>query len=253
MTEAADGDRPRGRWVLAIVAVTLLVGGVAWLAFEQGRRSARSGAPADARRGLVLEAQLEQLQLENERLHSRVAELDMARRLDRDAYGEIERTLGDLQSRLSRQGDDLTFYRSIVSPADGIQGLRIQRLDLQPGTGPREVVLSLTLVQAMRHESNVSGLAQITIAGMQGETPAKYTVGELLGRPRAQLPFSFRYFQRLEQSVTLPEGFEPFEADVRLQSSKMRGPVQQSFPWKMTARAGQSSPDLRPESTTPEI
>jgi hypothetical protein len=253
VTAAADGERPRGRWVLAIVAFTLLVGGVAWLAFEQGRRSARAAAPAHARRGVVLEAQLDQLQLENERLHSRVAELDMARRLDRDAYGEIERTLGDLQSRLSRQGDDLTFYRSIVSPADGIQGLRIQRLDLQPGSGPREVVLSLTLVQAMRHESNVSGLAQITIAGMQGETPAKYTVGELLGRPRAQLPFSFRYFQRLEQSVTLPEGFEPFEADVRLQSSKMRGPVQQSFPWKMTARAGQPSPDHRPENASPEI
>ena len=251
MTEAADGDRPRRHWVIAILAVTLLVGGVAWLAFEQGRRSARDDAPGDAQRRVVLGAQLEQLQLENERLHSRVAELDMARRLDRDAYGEIERTLGDLQSRLSRQGDDLTFYRSIVSPADGIQGLRIQRLDLHPGTEPREVVLALTLVQAMRHESNVSGLAQITIAGMRGETPAKYTVGELLGRPQAQLPFSFRYFQRIEQSVILPEGFEPYEADVRLQSSKMRGPVQQSFPWKLAAPAGQPSPDLRPDSPFP--
>jgi hypothetical protein len=253
VTEGADGHHPRGRWVVAIAAMALLVCGIAWLAFEQGRRSARDGAPAEAQRRVVLEAQLEQLQLENERLHSRVAELDMARRLDRDAYGEIERTLGDLQSRLSRQGDDLTFYRSIVSPADGIQGLRIQRLDLHPGTGPREVVLSLTLVQAMRHESNVSGLAQITIAGMQGETPAKYTVGELLSRPRAQLPFSFRYFQRIEQQVTLPEGFEPYEADVRLQSSKMRGPVQQSFPWKVTARKAQPDPDLRQDGPLPPI
>ena len=58
----------------------------------------------------------------------------MARRLDRDAYGQVERTLGDLQSKLARQGDDLAFYRSIVSPADGVQGLRIQRFDVRSGT-----------------------------------------------------------------------------------------------------------------------
>jgi hypothetical protein len=183
----------------------------------------------------MLQEQFERVEAENQRLHARVAELEMARRLDRQAYGEIERTLGDLQSQLARQGDDLAFYRSIVSPADGIQGLRIQRLDVRPGATAREFVLRLTLVQAMRHESIVSGLAEVTLSGMRGDTPARYTVGELLGRPRTQLPFSFRYFQTLEQAVTLPEGFDPYETDVRLQSSKMRGPVQQAFPWKVAS------------------
>lgn len=249
MTESTAGERTRGRPALAIAGVLVLLAGTGGLAYDQGRRSARDESPAEAQARSVLEAQVEQLQLENERLHSRVAELDMARRLDRQAYGEIERTLGDLQSRLARQGDDLSFYRSIVSPADGIQGLRIQRLDVHAGAEPRQFVLSLTLVQAMRHESNVSGLAQITIAGMQGDVPTKYTVGELLDRPRAQLPFSFRYFQRIEQSVTLPEGFVPYETDVRLQSSKMRGPVQQSFPWKLTAGAASPPPELRQDGT----
>lgn len=233
MTESPGAHRLRSRRAAAILAALALAAAVAWLGYRWGR----DAASEDAGRRSVLEAQVEQLQLENERLHARVAELDMARRLDRQAYGEIERTLGDLQSRLARQSDDLTFYRSIVSPEDGIQGLRIQRLDVRPGTEPREYVLALTLVQAMRHESNVSGLAQVTIAGMQGDVPAKYTVGELIGQPRAQLPFSFRYFQRIEQSVTLPEGFVPYETDVRLQSSKMRGPVQQAFPWKPVERA----------------
>jgi hypothetical protein len=240
VTQTPGAENPRRRWAAAGLVALALAACAAWLGYQQGREAASD----DAGRRSVLEAQVEQLQLENERLHARVAELDMARRLDRQAYGEIERTLGDLQARLARQGDDLTFYRSIVSPEDGIQGLRIQRLDVRPGTQPREYVLALTLVQAMRHESNVSGLAQVTIAGMQGDVPARYTVGELIGRPRAQLPFSFRYFQRIEQSVTLPEGFEPYETDVRLQSSKMRGPVQQLFPWKPGQRA--SMPDESP-------
>jgi hypothetical protein len=237
---AEPAARPRWFWPVVVAAALAFALVVAWFAYGHGQRTAGHDAAVDAARRQLLEGQVEQLRQENERLHAKVAELDMARRLDSEAYGEIERTLGDLQSRLARQGDDLAFYRSIVSPADGIQGLRIQRLTVLPGEGPREFRLQLTLIQAMRHESNVSGLAQITLSGVQGELPRKYTVGELVGHPRAQLPFSFRYFQTLEQSVTLPDGFDPYEADVRLQSSKLLGgPVQEAFPWKV-AEQGQT-------------
>ena len=184
----------------------------------------------------MVQDQVEKLEFDNKRLHAKVGELEMARRLDRDAYGQVEATLGDLQSQLARQSDDLAFYRSIVSPVDGIQGLRIQRFEVLPGNEPRQVRLKLTLVQAMRHESIVAGLAQITLVGVKDDVPARFSVGDLLGKPRAELPFSFRYFQTIEQAVVLPEGFEPFEADVRVHSSKLRAPVQQAFAWKVAGQ-----------------
>jgi hypothetical protein len=235
--DARAGTSNRQLWSAALAlgfAAALLAG---WLAYSQGQRVAGRDVAADAEKLAVLEGQLERVEAENKLLHAKVAELEMARRLDRDAYGQVERTLGDLQSKLASQSDDLAFYRSIVAPADGIQGLRIQRFEVLPGGGQREVQLKLTLVQAMRHESIVSGLVQITLSGMRKDAPAKYTVGELLGRPRAQLPFSFRYFQTVEQAVTLPDGFDPYEIDVRVQSSKMNGPVQQAFPWKVEGQA----------------
>ena len=204
---------------------------------QQGQRSAGHDAAAAASQRTVLETQNERLQLQNQRLNAQVAELEMARRLDRDAYGQVESTLGDLQSRLARQSDDLAFYRSIVSPADGVQGLRIHRFEVQPGVNAGEYQLKLTLIQSMRHESVAAGFAQLVIHGMQGERPARHTVGELLGRPQAQLPFSFRYFQTIEQAVALPEGFEAFEVEVQVRSSKLRSPMQQSFPWKVGGQA----------------
>jgi outer membrane murein-binding lipoprotein Lpp len=219
--------------LITVLAVALLAGLAGWIGYVQGQRSAGHDAAAEASRRQVLEGQVEQLATSNKRLNAKVAELEMSRRLDRDAYGQVERTLGDLQSQLSRQSDDLAFYRSIVSPADGVQGLRIQRFEVLPGEKEREVRLKLTLVQAMRHESVVSGLAQITLVGTKADVSARYTVGELLGKPRAQLPFSFRYFQAIEQTVTLPEGFQAFEAEVEVHSSKLRSPVEQVFPWKV--------------------
>ena len=38
-------------------------------------------------------------------------------------------------------------------------------------------------------------------------------------------------------AVTLPEGFQAFEAEVQVRSSKLRFPMQQSFPWKPAGQA----------------
>jgi hypothetical protein len=220
--------------VLASLAVAA---GIFWMGHRQGQLAAGHDAAAAARARRALESEVSRLESGNSKLNARVAELEMARRLDREAYGQVERTLGDLQSRLARQSDDLAFYRSIVSPADGVQGLRIQRFAVRPGTQPQEFVIEVTLIQAMRQDSTASGLVQVVVQGMEGTRPASYSVGQLLGRPHAQLPFSFRYFQTIQKSVTLPDAFQPFEVEVAVQSGSLRSPLRQSFPWKVTNAA----------------
>lgn len=222
------------RW-LVVAAAACVIGLLIVLAYNRGQASAGLSAAQVALERRELIAKADRLERQNSKLNARVAELEMSRKLDREAYGQIEQSLGELQSQLSRQADDLAFYKSIVSPADGVQGLRIHRFEVSPGAEPRQYRLKLTLIQSMRHESVASGLVQVVVHGMQGDRPARYSVGELLDRPKAQLPFSFRYFQTIEQDVTLPEGFQAFEAEVQVRSSKLRFPMQQSFPWKAEA------------------
>jgi hypothetical protein len=232
----AGAGRPWLRW-LFVAGAALLLAVILAYAYHRGRLSAGLDAAQVALERRELVARADRLEQQNARLNARVAELEMERKLDREAYGQVEQTLGELQSQLSRQSDDLAFYKSIVSPADGVQGLRIHRFEVRPGIEPREFRMQLTLVQSMRHESVASGLVQVVVHGMQGDRPARHSVGELLGRPKAQLPFSFRYFQTIEQAVTLPEGFQPFEAEVQVRSGKLRSPMQQSFPWKVGGQA----------------
>ena len=221
-------------WLPWIAGLLLVLAAGFWLGHRQGQLAAGHDAVASARERRELQAEIARLQSEVSRLNTQVAELEMSRRLDREAYGQVERTLGDLQSRLARQGDDLAFYRSIVSPADGVQGLRIQRFAVRPGTQQREFVVEVTLIQAMRQDSNVSGLVQVVVQGMDGASPAKYSIGQLLGRKDAQLPFSFRYFQTIQKAVVLPENFQPYEVEVDVRSRRLATPLRQSFPWKVT-------------------
>lgn len=238
--------RRRWPWIAALIVVAA---SSFWLGHRAGEHAAGYDAAAAAGERRMLESQARRLESRNSALNARVAELEMARRLDREAYGQVERTLGDLQSKLARQGDDLAFYRSIVSPADGVQGLRIQRFAVRPGTQTREFVIEVTLIQAMRQDSTVSGLAQVTIQGMEGARATRYTLGQLLGRPQAQLPFSFRYFQTLEKAVTLPAGFEPFEVEVSVKSGQLRSPLHQSFPWNPGDIAADGTPPDPPRGS----
>jgi hypothetical protein len=229
-------DPPAGRsrifrWLWPVAGL-LAVAVLSAYAYNRGQASAGLDAAQVALERRALISRAERLEKQNARLNAKVAELEMARKLDREAYGQVERTLGELQAQLSRKSDDLAFYKSIVSPEDGIQGLRIHRFEVQPGTEPREFLLKLTLVQAMRHDSVAAGLADVVLHGTEDGRPARHSVGELLGRPKAQLPFSFRYFQTLEQAVTLPEAFDAFEVEVQVRSGKLRTPLRQSFPWK---------------------
>jgi hypothetical protein len=224
------------RWAAVGVTAGLLLL-LLWFAYQRGVASGGVDSTANARARRELLGRIASLEDENGKLNAKIAELEMSRRLDKDAYGQVERTLGELQSSMSRQSDDLAFYKSIVSPADGIAGLRIQRFEIAPGQGPRQFLLRLTLIQAMRHDSTVAGLVQVALSGLEAERPKRYTVGELLGRPNAKIPFSFKYFQTIEQSIELPAGFEPYTVDVTVSASRQRAPVDRSFPWKTGAQA----------------
>ena len=192
----------------------------------------KAAAHKKAEKRAVVQDQVEKLEFDNKRLNAKVGELEMSRRLDRDAYGQVETTLGDLQSQLARQSDDLAFYRSIVSPADGIQGLRIQRFEVLPGELPRQVRLKLTLVQAMRHESIVAGLAQITLIGTRNAAPVRYSVGDLLGKEYVARHFPPEAKRRMDELV------KQFGADVA--KSRKGTAVSVELPTKGRSAAGVS-------------
>jgi len=46
----------------------------------------------------------------------------------------------------------------------------------------------------------------------------------------------------IEQDVTLPEGFQPFEVEVQVRSAKLKFPMQQRFPWKVATAALSAGP-----------
>jgi hypothetical protein len=223
-------------WRRRSVLIGAIVGAVLVLyaIYEWGRFQGGYSKFAEVQRRRELTAQIDSLEEANAKLRAEVAAAELARNVDRQSYGDVEKTLADLQGQVLKHREELTFYRGIVSPEDGIGGLRIQRFQVLPGGVDDHYRLRVVLVQSMRQDAVVSGSVVIQIEGVQANKPIQLALNDVGGETRAdgQVPFQFRYFQNLEQNITLPGNFEPKAVNIEVRSSRL-APVRESFPWKV--------------------
>ncbi len=172
-----------------------------------------------------------------EDLQRTIAILETSQDIDRETYAQVEVNLDELQARIQAQEEELAFYRGIISPEDGVAGLRVQTLELRPTEASDSYVLHLVLVQAITHDRRVSGTVRFDIAGTLDGDDVRYGLDDLLGdESAATLAYSFRYFQDLQREFVLPNGFRPTEVLLEIRPREPSGDaLEQSFDWASVA------------------
>ena len=222
--------RRRAWLVMSAIGVCLL----AYSTYEWGRYRSGYSVSAALKERRDFEAKIDALQEENAALRANVANAETSREVERKSYKNVEGTLNELQTQVQRQNDELAFYRAIVAPEDGVGSLRVQRLEVRRASVAGRYVMQLVLIQSMRQDRSVAGGVKIEVVGTRAKEPVKYLLRELnSSAPESnELAFSFRYFQKLETEVTLPEGVTPETVNVTVRSTR-ESPVQQTFPWRV--------------------
>ena len=215
-------------------AVVAAIGLAGYLSFEFGRIQADFNVvdALDERRSYedrvaVLEQEIITLKQEIE-LHQ------THREIEREAYKEIETSLGNLENKIQEQRDAIAFYRGIISPADGGKGLRVQDFKLSKGKEDRQYNLRLVLVQVKQHDRSVKGSVDVKFEGEQDGVAKTYTLKEL-STPDTDTswPFAFRYFQNFNRQLILPVGFSPERINIEVRSrTKSVAGMKRTFIWQ---------------------
>lgn len=230
--------RYRPPWQRRLFVVIGIVGAVLilYVMYEWGRFEGGYSKFAEIQHRRELSAQIEALTDANEKLRANVAAAELARNVDRKSYADVETSLADLQAQVLKHREELTFYRGIVSPEDGIGGLRVQRFHVLPGAAEHQFRLQLVLVQSMRQDAAASGSVGIQIEGVRDNKPEQLPLSKVSSVTRADglVAFQFRYFQELEQDIVLPPDFEPRAVTVEVRSGRL-APVRESYPWQVQA------------------
>jgi hypothetical protein len=222
-------------WVYAVVA--LLGVGSLYLAFELGQYQSGYSLLDQRRTRATLQERLTAERGVSDELRRQLAIAETAGEIDRATYSQVESTLGELQTKIQAQEEELAFYRGIVSPQDGVAGLRIQSLEVLPSDGEGRYLLRLLLVQAIVHSRRVSGAVKLQLEGMQDGQTVSFDAAELAvpGEPY-DMAYEFRYFQGLETELALPGSFEPQRVAVEIWPSEARAErINQTFDWPAEA------------------
>jgi hypothetical protein len=229
--------RATGRplWIYALVA--LLGAGSLYLSFELGRYQGGFSVLDQRRERAAFNERLAAERNAGDELRRQLAIAETSGEIDRATYSQVEATLGELQAKIQAQEEELVFYRGIVSPQDGVAGLRIQSLEVLPSDGEGRYLLRLLLVQAIVHSRRVSGSVKLQLEGMRDGQTVSFDAAELVAPNEAyDMAYEFRYFQGLETELALPQGFEPLHVAVEIWPNEAKAErINQTFEWPTEA------------------
>lgn len=226
-----DPVKKRLLWALFLVALV----GAGWGLYRLGfSMSGYAQSEAYRERHRLLE-QIAFLEGENERLTQRAATLERGQAIAGEANDEVKDSLNKMEAELLELKEELSFYRSIVSPSSMEPGLHVQSFQLEHGESERQYLYKLVLTLVRGNDRVARGEVQIKVEGLDNGLPKTLSLAELVSQGSGQLKFSFKYFQSVEGMMVLPEGFEPQRISIMIKPTSGRlDPVEATFDWANT-------------------
>ena len=215
-----------GAWAASLVVVAIL----GWLLAGHGPAVVRDRGGSHA------------LAAENEDLRQQVANLQRAGQVAGIAAKELTRNLAERDEEINGLRTDLAFYSRLVGGTGQRDGLKVQGARATPvKDSPNAWNLVVTLTQNARRGDVLKGSLRIAVEGIQG-TKVVTLEGPALGQAAASqgLPFSFKYFQQLQGSFTLPAGFKPTRLRI---AASVEGdePVTSTIAWTDATRTDEDT------------
>lgn len=229
---------PARRWT--ILGSTLLLGAVAlYLAFEMGHQQAGFDGIQAAQQRAALQSRLAS---QDQTIH----ELRVQRAADATAQvsqirerTELARTIGELQAGLARAQQDLEFYRAIANPAAASRqgSVRVQQFRiLTADAATHTFTLRFALIRGTRPEETTTGALGVMVDGERAGTATSLSLASMSTEKTKELPYSFRYFTNMEQSVTLPADFRAERVTIEIRpAQRSTPPYRQTFVWNPDA------------------
>lgn len=218
-----------------VLAVTM--GSIVLLAsgYYLGRRSAygEMGIDPERYRSMLLDLPGTQLELE---LVSDELQVQQARNeVDRQALEILRSEIAGEKIRVADLEEMLRFYKGVMDPGDGEQGLSLRAVELVSLGDADRFAYRIVLQQAARKHLLLKGKLIAEVFGVKGGEQLSYPLKELsAGGDSKAFVLSFRYFQSVEGELTLPPGFEPRGISlVATTSSPRKSEVRAEFPWRV--------------------
>ena len=202
------------RWSLTVPFVLAALG-LAWWAYGSGLELAgfhRGEAQQELTR---LREQIAKLGTENAQLGSQVAQYERQIQIEQASNQETSRQLKNLSDENVRLQEDMAFFQNLTAMRGKEGELGVHRLRLERDKMPGEYHLRMLLVQSGQRAKEFNGSYQLVATVLENGLRTTHLFPQDASE-NAQFKLSFKYYQRVEQSIQLPRSAQLENVQVRI-------------------------------------
>lgn len=229
---ASRATAPSANRIVLYVVLGFFALLVFYVVYEFGQYNGGYDRLTVSRDRAELEVQIDRLQASNRQLRTQVAELDTIRLGHAREQAELARTIGDLQSQVARESQQLAFYRGLMAKAPNELGVRVGEVRITRSRHSGAYEVHVALLRSGRPDNIVSGTLALHVDGDMGHV---LDLPDLTGSSENAIPFSFQYYKNIDEELTLPPSFHPLHLGIDVQSSQKDAPVlHQTVTWSVT-------------------
>lgn len=190
---------------LILVVVIAVGGAMAMWAYDLGRNNF-SGLNPDGMRDRVevLSEQVKKLNTERDQFSTTANAAESQLNIERSAQAQLAGQIKTLEAENAKLKEDLSFFQSLLPTNVGADGVTIQRLKAEI-VAQNQVRYQLLAIQGEKGRQFVGNL-QFSVTVLQNGKSVIINFPEQNATDLARYKLAFKYYQRVDGVLTLPEG-----------------------------------------------
>ncbi len=194
-------------WPLKVAVIAIVLGlasAIAMWTYDLGRSFAGFGSAPSIAQMEDLQERVEQLTLERDRYSSTVNSAESQLNIERSVQKQLAAQVKILESENAKLKEDLAFFEKLL-PADTGSGISIRRLKVDL-IAPNQLRYRLLIMQGGKGGRDFVGDLQFVVTVVQAGKSAMIVFPRGNTDDANKLKLGFRHYQRVEGTLTLPEG-----------------------------------------------
>lgn len=182
-------------------------------------------------------SRLEQLYQQQADQVERIHTLEVELAVEQLASQNAQTMLKEMSIEHYQVKKELAFYEKVMAPEKGADGLVIDNLKITASHSPNHYNFQVILVQQQLKKRYAKGYVDFVVTGSLANQPSQLKLADISAITRKERSFSFKYFQVIEGSFTLPENFvaEKIQLSAILTKSKWQKyqKLNKTLPWSV--------------------
>ena len=180
---------------------------------------------------------LEQLYQEQAKQVERIHILEVELAVEQLASQNAQETLKKMSLEHYQVKKQLAFYEKVMAPEKEADGLVIDNIKITANQSQDYYSFQVILVQQQLKKRYAKGYVDLVIIGSLANKPVEFKLSDISTITQDETSFSFKYFQVIEGSFTLPENFIPEKIQISAVLTKNKWQKHQvlnkTMPWSI--------------------